>query len=189
MKLVIGIVGEKGSGKETIVNLLRGCLSKYTISHVRSSDILTEVLKIFSLPHSRSNLQNLAIAMDRTFGEGTLTHAVSKRIESLKSEIVIFDGVRWQSDAKMIKKFPKNILIYITAPLEQRYHRTKARKEKTGEAYTTLEKFSEEEKAETELDIRKIGETADIKIDNSGSYEELTEKIEKICCSDIFINL
>lgn len=181
MKLIIGIVGQKGSGKETCAALIQKHMPEgTTFAHVRSSDILGETLTLWDLPHTRHNLQRMAIIMDTEFGLGTLTHAVRERIESLSADVVIFDGVRWQSDADMVRSFPHNKLIHIFTDLQVRYERTKARKEKVGEAFTDFETFKKEEMAKTELDIPRIGETADIQINNNGTEEELAEQIKAI---------
>src|SRR4051812_31081631 len=112
MKLVIGIVGEKGSGKETFATFLKEIIPDKVIFHARSSDILAETLQIWDLVSTRHNLQQLAIVLDQGFGKGTLTHAVAKRIKDSNADIVVFDGVRWFSDAEMIRSFPENILVY-----------------------------------------------------------------------------
>lgn len=177
-KTIIGLVGEKGSGKETFGNLLQEIAPQKKIVRVRSSDILSETLSIWDIPKTRENLQDLAIYMDQGFGKGTLSKAVFSRIEKVEADIVIFDGVRWQTDVDLIRKFPNNFLVYVTADLDVRFKRTKARKEKTSEEGTTLEQFTNEEKKLTEMDIPKIAESADFKIENNGNLEELKEKIK-----------
>ncbi len=181
MKILIGLVGEKGSGKETFVNVLRECLPDTTISHFRTADILKQTLNIWHLPTTRRNLQDLAIVMDQHYGLGTLTRALAANIAKDENEIVIFDAVRWDTDVEMVRGFAKNYLIYITADVETRYFRTKARKEKEGEASTSYEQFMEEEKVGTELQIPKIGATADVKILNTGQLTEFKAKVGKFC--------
>ena len=179
MKTVIGIVGEKGSGKDTFAEaLMKDLAGRREAARIRSSEILAETLDLWYLPKNRHNLQYLAIIMDREFGKGTLTEAVRNRITASPAEIVIFDALRWQSDADMIRSFKNNILVYIEANSANRYERTKLRKEKIDEASTTYETFMEEEKVATELDIVRIGEIADVKIDNNGTIEEFEEKIK-----------
>lgn len=179
-KTIIGLVGEKGSGKETFGDLLQAIAPQKKIIRIRSSDILSETLTLWDIPKTRENLQDLAIYMDQGFGKGTLSQAVFKRIEKSEADIVIFDGVRWDTDVDLIRKFPKNFLIYVTADLEVRFERIKARKEKAFEEGTTLKQFMHEEKKLTELQIPKIGKTADFKIENNGNLEDLKQKVEEI---------
>ena len=178
MKIVIGLVGEKGSGKETFGNFLKVLLPRKHIDRIHFSDILVETLALWDIPKTRSNLQILAQYMEE-FGKGTLSSAIKKRALKSKAEIVIIDGIRWESDLKMLKSFPKNLLVYITADLKIRYQRTKLRKEKAFEEATTFEQFMKEEKAKNEVLIPKIGYGADFKIINNATLEEFRAQVEK----------
>lgn len=177
MKTVIGVVGEKGSGKGTFVHILQ-TLSTKSVECVKSSDVLADTLKLWDIPLTRSNLQQLAIIMNGKYGDTSLSHAVEQRIQHFSSSLVVYEGIRWPSDVEMIKKFPKHILVYVTAPAEIRYKRTLARKEKVGEGDATFEQFMEEEKVPTETQIVEIAKGADVKIENSGSKEDFEKGVK-----------
>lgn len=177
MNTVIGLVGEKGGGKGTFTNLLREIAVNKKINHIRSGDVLLETLKLWAIAANRENFQKLAVAMDQSFGVGTLTNAVHKRIINEPADIVVFDGVRWETDSQMVRRFPKNFIVYITADIHIRYERTKGRKEKTDEGETSFEQFLREEQAQTEAFIPRIAATADIRIENNKSFTELREEI------------
>ena len=181
---IIGLVGEKGSGKETFGNLLMELVKGKKIFRIRFSDILNYTLKLWDLDLTRENLQNLAIAMDGAYGAGTLSQAIAKQIKDSEADIVILDGIRWQSDVDLLKSFPKNILVYITADLDIRYHRLKLRQEKKDEA-KTYQQFMKEEQAQNELLIPRIGSKADIKITNNASLEGLKEKVREFTSSKL----
>jgi dephospho-CoA kinase len=178
MKYYIGVVGEKGSGKETFVSILSEIVAPASVAHIRSSEILGETLDIWDIPRTRRNLQDLAIIMDKGFGKGMLTHAMEMRMRRSDADIVVYDGIRWDTDATMLRTFPSSILVYVTAPVRMRFERTKQRKEKAGEETTSFEKFLEEEKVATELDIVRIGNNADYIIENDGTLEKFKEKVE-----------
>ncbi len=190
MKLVIGITGEKGSGKGTFIEQLKKCAPHASIERIASSELLSDVLDLWDIEKTRRNLQDVAIVMDNHFGKGTVTHAVWKRISQSTSDIVIFDGVRWQTDVDMIRSFPQNLLIYITSSVKVRYERTKNRKEKVGEDITSFEKFLEEEQVGTEVEIPIIGKSADVIIQNNGSFVDYKKEIERVYKDKIvsFIN-
>ncbi|MEK9185982.1 MAG: hypothetical protein AAB885_00155, partial [Patescibacteria group bacterium] len=76
--------------------------------------------------------------------------------------------------------FNNCFLIYITADLSYRYHRSKDRGDKSGENTATLEQFMEQERAKTELWISQISSRADFKIVNNGTLEEFTAEVQKI---------
>ncbi len=177
MKLIIGLVGEKGSGKETFGKFLKEATNK-KVAHIRFSDLLAETLDAWFLPKTRENLQKLAVVIKDGFGPDTLSHATYERIKNLKEEIIIIDGVRWESDVELIRKFPNSLMVYITADLMLRYERLKKRNQKLGEGNASFEQFMKEEKAENELLIPQIGKNSDYKIINNGSLQQFKKEIE-----------
>src|SRR3990167_6870367 len=97
VKLLIGLTGEKGGGKDTFARFLCEIApSGVSIHPMRFSDLLVETLEAWQIPTARANLQKLSIAMDREFGTGTLAAAIYHRIENDPSDVVIPIGVRWQ---------------------------------------------------------------------------------------------
>lgn len=203
MKLVIGLVGEKGSGKQTFVNFLKQIASTSVIPNnvegssikladssliaqndivirqVRFSDILAQTLLIWDIPNTRENFQKLGIAMNQTFGQETLAHAAEFNIENDNADIIILDGARRESEIEIVKKQNPHLLVYITADQKLRFERLKNRSEKVGETGLSFEQFMQEENIETETLIPKLGESADVKIENNGSLEEFKSEIEK----------
>lgn len=176
-KTIIGLVGEKGSGKETFGNFLMEVAKDKKVKRIRFSDLLNYTLKLWDLPATRENLQHLAVVMDQGFGEGTLTSAIYQRVRDLKADIVILDGVRWKTDEMLVRSFPRNYLLHITADPDLRFKRLKKRDEKKGEA-KTLAQFMKSEKAKNELSIPQIGKRADLKIVNNGTFEDLKKEVE-----------
>lgn len=177
--LLIGLVGEKGSGKDTFSKYLTQ-ISNQKISHIRFSDLLKETLKLWDIEVTRANLQKLAQILEE-FGEGTVAKGIEKQLKNIDADIVILDGIRWKPDVALLKKFPNHKLIYITADPKLRYQRLRSRGEKIGESDMSYDQFIEEEKAPNELLIAEIGSDADIKIQNNGTIEEFDSKIEEIC--------
>jgi dephospho-CoA kinase len=146
---------------------------------VKFSDLLKETLELWSLPSTRTNLQDIAIIMDQQFGAGTLANAIYHRIKKLKADVVILDGVRWDADIALINQFEKHYLLYITADLQTRFERITKRVEKMGEG-KDYEQFLHEEEKPNEVGIPRLGSHADFKIENNGSRKDLKLKIEEI---------
>jgi dephospho-CoA kinase len=174
---IIGLVGEKGSGKDTFAKYLQE-ISEKKIAHIRFSDLLKQTLKLWDLPLTRANLQKLAQVLEN-FGAGTVAHGLEKQIQETDAEIIILDGIRWKPDVELLQKFPEHKLVYITADPKLRFERLKSRGEKIGESEMTYEQFLEEERAPNELLIAEIGSEADAKIENNGPIEEFDEDIRK----------
>jgi len=172
-------VGENGSGKETFTQLLEGIVGQSNLTHLRTSDLLKETLTMWHVPLTRRNLQEMAIIMDKAYGVGTLSRALLGRVRHANTDIVILDGMRWLSDMELVRSFTPNIVVYITASIEKRYERTKARKEKEGEDKTSFEQFVSEEHIATEVDIKKLAEQADYTIVNDDSLEDFKSKVQE----------
>lgn len=179
--ILIGLLGEKRSGKGTFINFLAEFAKPKHVGRIRSVDVLYETLKIWGIDATRKNLIKLTVAMDGAYGKGTLTEAVRQRIVKDNSDIVIFDGVRWPTDEKLIRSFGKNLIVYVTANPETRWKRGLTAGEKVGEDKATFEEFLKEEKAKTEEFIPDIGSRADFKIVNEGTLENYKKEAQKFC--------
>src|SRR3989338_4324609 len=170
---IIGLIGEKGSGKGLFTAMLKNILGigyDKKVERVSSSDILFETLNKWGVETSRVNLQKLAEAMDRVYGAGTLSRAVMDKISRSDADIVVFDSVRWQTDFDAVKSLgPDSILLYITAPAELRYERRRGSSEKAGESEIAWDEFLAQEDALTERDIPRLGAQADFTILNYSS--------------------
>jgi len=175
--LVIGLVGEKGSGKGTFAKIIQEYTSE--ISCIRFSDILVETLNLWSIPLARTNYQELANSMEKTFGSGTFANAINNRIKNSPNKIILLDGIRRYPEAEIVRKFSKNLIVYITADIKTRYMNLKSRNEKFSEKNLSFEKFMKEEENQAEILIPKIGATADFKITNNGTLEEYRKVVEE----------
>ncbi len=182
MKNIIGIIGEKGSGKGTCVNLIKKIFSNrgLSVECIKTSTLLAETLTLWNIPHTRNNLQYLAIIMNAQYGNTTLSDALQNRIEQSTADIVIYESIRWQSDLDMIRSFENNVILYVTAPVELRYKRTILRGEKVDEAKTSFEKFVSDEQVATETEIVRLSTHADYKIENTETEDNLEMRLSSI---------
>lgn len=179
MSYMIGLVGECGAGKSTFINFLKEMIVG-SVSRIGFSDILMETLCLWGIESTRGNLQKLAVVMNNSYGYGILSQAVFLKASQDESDIVIIDGIRWKSDVEMLKRFPSNLLIYITAGPKIRFERMRSRNEKIGENKKTFRQFLKEEKAPNEILIPRIGASdAEFQFKNIGSLDDFKEKIEE----------
>ncbi|MEK7627961.1 MAG: hypothetical protein AAB421_00895 [Patescibacteria group bacterium] len=178
MTSVIGLIGEKGGGKGTFAIHLASAISPRTLKVVRFSTLLRETLDMWHLSPTRANLQKIAVVMDDAFGVGTLANATYERVAQVTADVVLLDGVRWDSDLALVRRFPKNALVYITASPEVRYARTVTRGEKVGESETSFEQFMREEQAANEVHIARLAESADQVIKNDGDIDSFARAVE-----------
>lgn len=178
-KIVIGLVGENGAGKETFSNFLSEVTQGKKVARVGFSDFLKKTLDLWGIPPTRYNLQEISIIMRRSFGEDIVPKGMKPFIEKTRADIIILDGVRWMVDVDLIRSFPKNSLIYITAPKKVRFERLKKRRQKVGEDQMSYKDFLDSEKRETEVMIPKIGKLSDFKIENSGTLQEFKSEVKQ----------
>jgi dephospho-CoA kinase len=175
MKLVIGLVGRIGSGKTAVSEYLQ---DTYGAHEHRFSQILMDILDGINIPHERGHLQELGKILRARLGKDVIVNAFKTDLEKDTSEILIVDGIRYENEVAMLKE-KDGVLLFVTASPEARYMRAVKRGEK-GEAEITYEQFLESEKAETEKHIEEIKDSADYIIDNSGTLDELHDKVDGI---------
>lgn len=176
MELAIGLVGKNGSGKTTVSKYLQ---DSYGGKEHRFSRILMDILDRLYLPYERTYLQKLGKSLRAELGPDVIANAFKKDLEKEQSDLLIVDGIRYENEVALLKSFENSCLIFVTAPLEIRYERSVARREK-GEGKITYEEFLENEEAETEKRIERIGKGADYIIDNSGTLDELFKKVDEM---------
>ena len=179
-KIIIGLIGEKGSGKGTVSDYL---ISHFAAEHYGTSQILKRTVSDLHLELTRDNFIKLALVLKEGFGASVVIDSLIQDIEEQsKAEIVIADGIRMHDDVEPFKKlYGSNFhLIYVTADMRIRYERTKLRKEKAGEDKMTWPEFIAEEARLTEVAIHEVGRRADFIIENNGIPEELTSQVEAV---------
>lgn len=176
-KLIIGFVGQAGSGKGTAANLLH---EKYGATVFTFSSILTDILNRLFLPSSRDNLVNMSITLRQGFGQNILAKAMSRQIENSTSDIVVVDGIRRIDDIEDLKSNPNFHFIEIVVDPKIRFERLKKRNQKPGEAEMSWEDFLAVGQKETELTIAKVAEQANIKLDNEGDLLALEKQLDDL---------
>ena len=174
--MIIGILGEKLAGKDTVAQYL---VSKFGAEHIKASRILDELLGVLDLPITRRNEIDVGRGMESMFGEHIVGETVKKRVLKSKAPMVVINGLRQPNQFADAKNLGGKI-IYITAPPELRYQRFLERKEKKEDGSESLKQFLEQEKEWIEKEIPRQGIQADFRIDNSGGVEELYKKVDEI---------
>jgi len=175
-KLIIGITGQTGSGKDAICRFIKDNVA--SVSFVRFSQPLTEALSIFVDDIKKEDQQWLGNVLRERFGSDILAQAISKKVRDCKEDIIILNGIRYPVELELLKKMGGK-LIYITAPPNTRWERVINRGEKKDDN-SSFEKFQELDNATTEKFVSEIAQNADFKIENNGTYEELMHKVREI---------
>ncbi len=176
-KVVIGLISKMAGGKDTIKKYLE---KNYQAESCRFSSILRDILDRLFIETSRDNLQKLSGSVRQTFGDDILAKTIAKKVNSLKSDIIVVDGVRRPADIKYLKKLDNFILIKIIADEKIRYKRAVKRNENPGDDKKSFEVFLLDHEKEAEAKIAEVMKEADYTIDNNGDFDNLYRQIDKI---------
>src|SRR6185295_18318783 len=117
--IIVGLVGEKLSGKDTTANYIA---EKYSAAHFRFSHILDDILRMLGLDVSRRNEIDLGLGLRKIFGEHVLVNALWNRAKSSQNEIIVVNGIR-MDEFDVVKGWDGAKIIYVTAPIETRFER------------------------------------------------------------------
>jgi dephospho-CoA kinase len=173
-RIVVGLLGESGSGKDTVANYLR---DKYEAQLMRFADPIKETLNIYFEKSSREDQQWLYLQFKDRFGSDVLGKALRKKVEA-SSGLIVINGLRMPDDYDFVKSFPDSRILYITADQKLRWKRTVNRHEKSDDDIS-FEQFQEQEKVETEIHIPEIGTKADFTIQNEKDLEHLLRSVDE----------
>ncbi len=175
-KIIIGLVGEPGSGKDTVADYLK---EKHGAYLYRFADPLQEALELYLDKISREDLQWLALQFKKKFGKDILSRGLRKKIELNGKKIIVINGIRFPEDFNFVKSLPNSYVLYVTLDSRKRWRRVSGRGQKTDDK-ASYERFLELEQAETEVRIPEIGKKADFRLENSETKEDLFAKVDEI---------
>lgn len=176
-KIILGFTGSIASGKGTAAEYLS---KKYGANIYRFSTMLRDILERIYTPQSRENLQSLSTFLRETYGQDVMSKVIAEDVARDTNNLVIVEGIRRPTDIEYLKRLDGFHLVYITGDEKTRWERVVQRKQNPGDENKTFEEFLKEDHAETESLIKKLGDTAEEKIDNAGSLEEFYEALENI---------
>ncbi|MFO7807523.1 MAG: AAA family ATPase [Candidatus Moraniibacteriota bacterium] len=174
-KTIIGLVGEVGSGKDTVGEYLE---KEYGAKQVRFADPIKETLSIYFDKLSREDQQWLFLAFQERFGGDILSRAIRKKIEEDPASIIVVNGLRMPPDYDFIRGFENNHILYVTASQETRWKRSSKRDEKSDDN-GDFQHFQKIDKKPTEIHVPEIGAKADYTIENEKDLEYLLGETDK----------
>lgn len=182
----IGIAGTAGSGKDTVAMLMGEMFGAISIG---TGDMVRAIARqVYHLPaHVRpthDQAYNVATFMRKHLSPSSIIELCLLEGQVQNVRLVIIHGLRTMAEADIFRK-AGGIIVGVDADIEKRY----ARLRKDRDTLANYDEFLKQEELENEgvskkhedLGIRYIIESADVKIDNNGSIEDLEAQIrEKI---------
>lgn len=177
--MIFGITGYVGSGKDTVADYL---VEKKNFIHISLSDILRQDLKRQKKAVTRENLQEIGKDIRKLCGEGILAERALLQIEPEKNYVISSIGTVGEVIA--LEKSGKFVLIFVDAPIKQRFERAcKRNREKDARTFEDFKKLEQKESkggGSFFREFENVKKMARIIINNNSSLEKLYEKIEKV---------
>lgn len=175
MNIVIGLIGQKLTGKDTVGEYL---VQQHGAVSLVMSHVLDDILDILGLEMSRANEMQLAVALRAAFEEAVLNNAILKRLQKHPSGIRLINGIRRPDEAKQAKAAGVRLVYICTSP-EERYRRYQQRQEKKDDGVLSFEAFLEQDlSSPTEKDIPALQSMCEYTIQNDADVAGLHAQID-----------
>jgi len=175
--VIIAITGTNAAGKDEAAQYLE---SK-GFAHFSLSDELREIARERGKDPTREYLVSLGNELRRLYGKPYLTERVLNKAKG--NPHIVISSVRNPGELEPVASTEGFKLVVLDAPAEIRYQRARARG-RIGEE-VTFEKFirmdaEEMSGAESEQNLHRLIATADVRIVNDGTLEELHRKLDAV---------
>lgn len=179
-KKVICIVGPIAAGKGTVVKILE---EKGYIPY-SFSDRIKEELKKRGMEISRFTLNQISNEMRTSTGDDVWARRNAEAIDQDPHGKIVVDGARNPQEIKFLQEKYGAKVLGVTADQETRYERLKARglvnENLSFEQFKDLDNRELNQTDEHAQQVNACLKLADNTIDNNGTIEELTTKINQL---------
>ena len=178
-KIIIGITGTLGAGKGEIVNYL---VTKRGFKHFSVRKFLCKEIKKRNIPINRKNMRLVANEIRAQKGSGYIAEKLYEKALKGKENSVI-ESIRTPGEVNTLLKKGKFYLFAVVADLKIRFERIKKRASETDNV--TYKEFIEAEKMEmnnsdpTKQNLTKCIKMANYKFENSETFENLYEQVDR----------
>lgn len=174
-RVLLSVVGMPCSGKSTVAQIMR---KKFNACIFSTGDIIREEIKRRGLKYTQEN-DRVVSKWFHSGREAQLIGRLCAKIKKCRNKIIVIEGLRVQSEPKLIEKCldAKPIIITVNATFAIRHKRELARKRFGKET----EKYLRERDArELKYGLGSLIKNAHYKIINNGSLKVLEAKTVKI---------
>lgn len=173
--MIIGLTGSYSAGKDEVARYLQ---TKGFI-HYSLSDLIREELMKEKTEITRTNLIQKGNQLREKFGSGVLALKVMERLRTRDNFVI--SSIRNIEEIKVLKRRPDFILVYVDAPRELRFKRTKLRNRENDPR--TIEDFKQKEMIEQSekksgQQLHKCKKMANTILTNDSTINKLYQKID-----------
>lgn len=179
---VIGITGTNGSGKGTVVEILKRNFPE--LIHRSTRDVITKIAESEGVNiSSREDLTNFANDYNAVRGNSFFKTFIEENIQS--QNIYVLESIRRIHEVKIIRELLKQDFIFLAvdADVEVRYKRVFENRKGEITDNVSFEDFQKEEMMEQNSDEKKQNlngciSIADFVINNNSDFENLNNQIQ-----------
>ncbi|MEO8638044.1 MAG: nucleoside monophosphate kinase, partial [Candidatus Taylorbacteria bacterium] len=175
-KIIIGLVGHPGSGKDTVAEYF---VKKYGFTHISTSDLVREYIKKNNLGGlERKNMSKTGTLIREKHGSDYLVSIALKN----ESPRLIISGIRAIREGEEIKK-NGGYIVTLRASLETRYNLLSKRgrtSEGTFEEFKALDEKEARSADPNAQNVEGVMELGDFTIENDSTIESLYNQIDTI---------
>jgi len=174
-KIVVGITGMPGSGKDTVREIVNGL----GLPLVVMGDEVRAEARRRSLEPTPENLGKVMLQIRKEEGPEVLAQRCIPKIKDSASPVVVVDGLRSMHEAREFRKeFPEFRIVAIHASPKTRFERLLKRKRSDDpEDWKT---FVDRDQRELSVGIGEVIASADHMIVNEGTKEQLREELKRL---------
>ena len=176
-KIILGLVGEIASGKDTVAKYLK---EKHGFQTIKFSTPIRKILDALNLPQSRENMVWVGINVRNRFGENIFGNVIAKECENSTANLIVLPNVRFKPDIAYLKQMNNFYLIHISSEPQIRYQRLIHRNQNSDDQTKTWEEFINDGELPTEITIREVAKIAKHTIKNNGTLDQLHQQIDQL---------
>jgi len=194
---IIGFVGLPGSGKGEASQIAR----KHGLTVLVMGDVIRQEAERAGLPPTDQNLGLIGATLRSRDGPAAVAQEVFERAKALGKDVVVVDGLRSKDEAEFFRSHADEFhLIEICAPAQARLSRLEARGRPDdpghedadddesniascpgqGQGRKLAEALERRECRELSWGLSDAMKTADLKLRNDGSLEDLRRNVERL---------
>ena len=164
--MIVLLSGSVASGKSTLASLLS---ERFGFEVVKTWQLLKTVKP--DVPQDRESLQALGEELDKKTGGQWVVEELDKVVRTKTEALIVVDAVRIQGQIDFVRRgFGASVKhIHLEAPNETLAKRYKTR---TGKQIKEFDSYEEVLKNETEREVPKLADTADIVVDTNRNTPE-----------------
>lgn len=116
-KLIVCLTGMPGAGKSTIANGLK----EKGFDIINMGDSVRAEAKKRNLDPTGENLGKLMLELREKKGPGAVAHLIEPQIKDAKSDVVVIDGIRSNSEIEVLKKIGTLKILSVHASTDTRF--------------------------------------------------------------------